>query len=322
MKAEGQIDYACVWPCSAKNAIGLLLHRRRQKLAVVAESMGAYGLLAVFLGKVLGGHVLVRVKGFVYQELAESNPGIRTVRSSLKATLNRFGNLMSLRYADRLVPISSAVGSHLSEHGHSNISEPVTVSPRFSSSRVLPGCDLPTGKVITVTNFNFARKVAQLPSFLRLLQPEAVKRGSSWMVHGDGNHRCEVEERVLDFISEGHLEFTGEIAAVEDSLAAALVHVYVSNQDTVSSALLESFALGVPCLINIDFPVIEIRDAVLPDQLLDLNDPEMAVVRFRELCENVDLRKRVCARQYQLLDETFSREQVRAQLAQIFLSLP
>lgn len=294
----------------------LFTRRDKSKLAVFSESMGIYSAMAIFLALLCRGASCVRVKGYVYDELRESYVG-RNGRAKLE--LNRLLTKVSLHRVTLLVPISQQIARHLAEHEHENVSKSqLTIAPGKAWREYLPLKAEGSSEnrvVVTITNFQFLEKVRRLPIVLETLSVTTRSLGLEWLIVGDGPLRSNIEKQ------SKHLDgvrFVGHLSDLPALLSDAIAHVYVSDQDTVGAVLLESFLVGVPCLVNDDFPVDDIREHMLPEQLFDVTSVKGSE-QLRRLVEDELLRNRVRKSQEDLLDSMFSPAKVTTQLRSIIL---
>lgn len=290
----------------------LVRHRvSGRRIVVLVESGGVYAAAALMLGRLLRARVALRIKGFVYTELGFSiaGPG-RSASSRVKAHINRSLTRHALPRADQLVPISERVARHLRKHGHANVTGTVSIAPRLRKSPGDTNVPVKRPYVITMTNFNFAQKVRRLPEFAEDLMQILDELGFDWLIVGDGLHREAISNEMATF---GSPTFMGHVQDPQQLVSGARSHIYISNLDTVSASLVESFALGIPCLINDDFPVDEIANNVLPIQILAAKQADLRRTLL-DVCSDNQVRSDIIARQLEIVDDYFAPERITQQL--------
>jgi len=101
-------------------------------------------------------------------------------------------------------------------------------------------------RAVTLTNANYARKIAPLIELAETVDGVLAETGGRWHICGDGDH----SDRLADGVAEyEHVEYVGYVDA-DDELARSNLMIHASRLDGQPNAVLEGLACGLPVVTN------------------------------------------------------------------------
>lgn len=285
-----------------------LFRRRHEYDAVLVSGLRILGIAGVLAGKRLGKTVVLRAAscgelsgGYIWDTPHQTLIG----RSLLKQIFKFFiaaRNRLLLK-ADRFLAISSAIASEYRACGVpeekiaviNNGTDTTTFRPASTAEKAAlrTALGLPPGII-----FCYSGKLNRGKGLEFLLrawkQVVATKSGATLVLIGSGENQflsCEAELR--QYIRQNQLDasvvFTGYVKNVPDYLMAGDAFVFPSENESLSNAIIEACACGLPCLAS--------RVGGIPDTIVDnfngrLLTPGDEIVwssAMRELMDNPSL---------------------------------
>jgi glycosyltransferase involved in cell wall biosynthesis len=202
----------------------------------------------------------------------------------------------SLLYPSKIVLQSE----HRSRHTPKGRSEYIPNSVDLQSFQSLPerepirkALNLLTGQVaiVFIGRLDMQKGLDILVSALQHL-PATVYPWVLWVV-GDGPQDTELHSQVMQAGLEKNVRFFGYHADVRPYLAAADIFVLPSRYDTMPLALLEAFAVGLPCVVSAVGDLAEVVQDEVNGLVVFPEDPTMLSSAIQQLLEKPELRRKM-----------------------------
>ena len=293
---------------------------KRPKIILV-ESMGLVSLTGLMCSVLARAKLVLRLKGNIFQEYEDSQKSNSFFYRAYKL-LNFQSSRLSLKYCDLILPISNVPLSEL--QCRRAITKPVQIvyiTSRSFEENEQGNIDPPEYDfIITVTNFNFLRKVQPLVPAIRKIAPHLSAFDLKWIILGDGKYIDRIKSEVSTEIEKGLVEFIG-VANPVPYYSGARAHFYFSGMESLSNTLLESYFFKLPVLLNSDFPVMgESAIANETVMLVDLNTDDSIIIKkkLNQILLDQEVRSRLIKNSLDLLGQRFSVPSVSHSLWQAF----
>jgi glycosyltransferase involved in cell wall biosynthesis len=289
-----------------------VMHKPNVILSEGAGFCALIGLLACILGK---SQLLFRVKGDPYQQLLVDKSHER-FSHKLNRYLNFLAFKISLKYCTMVLPISNIIKNTL--QNTMSFEKPMHViyipTREISCEGKNLGQPAPDENfVITVSNFQFLKKVGPL---LRAIPPVSQVLQSLeivWYILGDGEYLKDIKKVINDAEAHNTVKLTGRVNPV-GYYQKAQAHLYFSGMDATPNALLESFCFGVPVVVNNDFPA---KDIAIEDfnvvSMKSYNDADVATC-IHTILHDTAVRQQLTDNSQKFLSEQFSVESISKKL--------
>lgn len=307
-----------------------LMHILRSVLAhpapamLIVDQFGTYALFLHILSRFLPTKMIVRLRGFVWLEMAEAlshRRGLRWLRVKYLQLISSY----LLRKAELVLPVSEHLGRttvHVTGRCSSSVASiPIWIDiDRFSATNGESRIDAKTKLgyaasdhiILTVTNFGYWEKARALIDFVPAFDDVTSKlRGTIWVVAGDGQFRDQCAKIIrVESRSSSQIHFIGRVEQIETWYHACDVLLHYSYQDTFGNCILEAGAAAKPCIVN-DFEAF--RETVVDSRTGFLVSPhrtEWVVYLLTRLLEDRDLRTQLGNNAYDFVLNNFSAQAV------------
>jgi len=167
---------------------------------------------------------------------------------------------------------------------------------------------------LTVTNFNYWRKVEPLIDAVPLLAPLLGDLGLQWLVLGEGIFldRC----KSLTHPYADCIHFLGRHATNPYYKGNAFCVLYISGLDGLPNVLLEAFAAGLAVIMNHDCPAREFLRHGETGLLVDFRDASCVQTALKILAEDQSFGARIGKKAAAHVLETYSEAGVSKELAE------
>jgi glycosyltransferase involved in cell wall biosynthesis len=318
LRKRGDVEFQCVQVRLRDGYVGaamreILKYTIERPDVVLFEALGVPSLIGVVLSHILGLPFGVRIKGDFWVQFEEITMQI-PLRERLVKMVNYITGLLSIAEARVVMPISKNLESVARKHGVSK-THVVNITVQDASEYVQgQDVDVPLGPfVLTVTNFNFWKKVAVLFDWFKALARWLDSQGIRWLVIGDGMFFNSFKKKIKAEGLEGAVELVGRTPAIPYyRRARALLHF--SGMDGMPNVILESWRAGVPLIMNGDCPAAEFVRNDENGMLVGLDDLQDTKRIVDRTIKDHIIRKRLTKGGRDALDNRFSTENVAAQL--------
>lgn len=226
-------------PESVHSRVHRVLTERYDLLQV--DEMVRNGMLAVLEQRRRGTPLVNCIRGWADYTNAHGQHGWLKHRS-----IRCRGELV-FQHADRALFVSSVCRETMRRHysfGANRIVRRPFDTAQFSNAQ--PTCD-ENVRILTVTNLRYQQKAQGIMTILDGLQPLFDRdERLQYMIAGDGRAFEEVAEYVESYPHRDRVDLLGYRDDVPHLLATSDLFVYVSYLDSLSMAVLEAQAAGLP----------------------------------------------------------------------------
>jgi len=281
--------------------------------AVVFTDMSS-AFLAVILvaAKLHGSRVFLRLRGDPFAETRDQlgfhwrqREWPQLLRSIVSWLLDR----PLFAVVDHFVPVSDWIIQRLKIHTRASIVRiPIALEdfPPRHHQAVLPV------RLLSVTNFNFPKKVAALGRFLDTYGYFLLANDMSVTVAGTGIAWQSFRAR-----QEKHAQFPGFVRDVASLYAEHDVFVHFSDLDAFPYVVLEAQAAGLPVIVNPACGMLEQVENDVNGFLADLEDRPGLEALLLRLRDSVSLRAQLGARARQSVQERYALATIGQQLQKL-----
>lgn len=278
--------------------------------AVVFTDMSSVFLgLILLVANIYGARVFLRLRGDPFAETRDQlrfHWQQREWKQFLRSVVSWLLDRPLFGAVNHFVPVSNWIVQRLHIHDRASIVRiPVAVDqfpPRAHH-------ETPPLKLLSVTNFNYPKKVAALSRFLDRYGDFLVANGMTITIAGTGiaweNFRARHTE---------HAQFPGFVSDVAGLYAEHDVFVHFSDLDAFPYVVLEAQAAGLPVIVNRACGMLEQVDENRNGFFIDLTDRPAIESLLLRLRDSVDLRTQLGAQARQTVRERYTLTTIGEQL--------
>lgn len=216
------------------------------------ENPGVYNLLYVLIGMIAMKKVMTRLKGDPWAEYSDTS-ATTNFTSRLKKILNFGACKMILSLSDVVIPISQRIAK-LSNVLMLNKKIYVLGIPYVPLSNINSSGSMEQNKeyALTVTNFNFYKKIEPLDKLLPMVASKLKTHNMKWFILGQGYY--------LDMIKSKYRDIDNVVFAYTKSpfmyYKEAKIVLYFSALDGLPNVFLETAMHKKAFIINSKSPLI------------------------------------------------------------------
>lgn len=181
--------------------------------------------------------------------------------------------------------------------------------------------------ILTVTNLNYFEKCVGVKSLISLLNSFVVKHSSDikikYIIVGGGNYLDELKYFISKQCIDDRLilETVGFADNIDNYYSKADIFCYYSELDYIPNSILEAKAFGLPILTNYIKPFESLIKDGLHGFFIFEEDIEDFNRKLSKLIYNFDLRKYMCKKNIEDIENRFSKQAIKNRLEAYFETL-
>ena len=282
---------------------------------ILTEGPGWVSLVGLALKYAYGVPIGVRVKGDLWSEFGEREHRI-ALHKRLVKHLNYYSAQAILRYAEALLPISEHINKMIGANVRKRKRTYIVHIPYKTDIAVeregCRGCADGEPFVLSVTNFNFWKKVEPLLTTVNRTCHLLEQLGVRWLILGEGMFRDRFQKGMIPGAKERVQVLGYRDPRVFYKAAKGLFHI--SGMDGLPNVILEASRSKVPIVMNAGCPAAEFIIDGVTGVLLDISDERMVADVMTRLAINHGYGQALGEAAFKSVTERFSVERVSEQL--------
>jgi len=231
---------------------------------IICENSGYSQTVALILKKYYDIPLVFHFKGNIWEAFQDTSFAM-PFHYKLERLMHHLISILFLKVSDGILPLSENLSNILKHYfARTNRHKPICIVPlSFPEFELDPLHCFQSQNIfhrkkflLTITNFNYRRKIDILANAIRKLYPYLYSINWKWLILGNGYLFDEFRNNTYNEFGNRTVRFLGRRAPLKYYQNAHAM-LYFSGMDGQPNVLLESFFFKTPVVINHDCPAIE-----------------------------------------------------------------